>query len=450
MGAALLYVIASIVLIGSLATGIAYFDSSSTTSEISQSRSSQAYYASMSGLKAWRKIQQSANPSTYTLGDSTFTLSYTGSGLGPFAVTSVGAAAGDAHFASQKTYPAEEPEEGFSDFGPEIENQDEAITNFSPEATRPDGYTAAQWQALLNKYGGESWIRFANSLTNTNGAIWYRGDRGFCPGGNCPVGACSDGKCALGNGLRVVFSFVFNDKDASTNSSTAADVMAFCIMNAGNNDPDTAAGGAASGESYGEYLGYAGLGVHSVGIRPPKIGVEVDTYPNTTRNDDGDNNHIAALFWGQRDDAGYRDDNYHGAGGSSNNPENPEYESSAKIKNKDVGYAKGSLGNGYNRYNWLEDGATHTIRIEVLRNTSTRKYEIKVWVVDGRPSAAAAFMDVTVNYSGSSPLVDYLMPTAFSTSDNTSLGHVYFGFTEATGDASQTADLYGLRFEFIQ
>jgi len=221
-------------------------------------------------------------------------------------------------------------------------------------------------------------------------------------------------------------------------------------MNADNNDPDTAAGGAPSGESYGEYLGYAGMGVHNVGIKPPKIGVEVDTYPNSSRNDDGDANHVAALFWGERNDTGYKDDNYHGAGGSSNDPENPEYDRFARIQDKDVGYVKGTLGNGHNRYNWLEDGATHTMRIEVLRNTSTRKYEIKAWIVDGRPSAGSNFMDVTTSYTGSTPLVDYLMPTAFSTSDNASLAHVYFGFTEATGAASQTADLYGLRFEFIQ
>ncbi len=449
-GSALLYVIASIVLLGALGSGVAYFSASSSSSGVAQTRTNQAYYLSVSGLKAWRTIQQTTNPATFTFDDGTITLSYTGSGLGPFTVTSVGHVDGHANFESTKTHPAEEPGQGFDDFGHEIENNPDAITLFTSTASKPDGYTDAAWKAMLNKYGGATWVRFANSLKNTNGAAWYRGDRGFCPGGDCPAGSCFDGKCGFGNGMRVVFSFVFNDRDLSSNSKAAADVMAFCIMNAANNDPDTAAGGAPSDESFGEYLGYAGMGAFNAGIKPPKMGVEVDTYPNDSRNDDGDNNHIAALFWGQRNDEGYKDDNYHGAGGSAHDPENPEYDRHARIRDKDVGYCKGETGNGRNRYNWLEDGESHTIRIEVHRNTTTRQYEIMVWVVDGRPSEASDFLDVTQDYTARQPILDYLMPDAFSESDNAALSQIYFGFTEATGAASQTADVYGLNFEFIQ
>ncbi len=48
-GSALLYVIASIALLGALGGGVAYFSSSSSTSQLARTRSDQAYYAALAG-----------------------------------------------------------------------------------------------------------------------------------------------------------------------------------------------------------------------------------------------------------------------------------------------------------------------------------------------------------------------------------------------------------------
>ncbi|MFZ5812524.1 MAG: hypothetical protein ACOY4F_10815 [Thermodesulfobacteriota bacterium] len=50
-GSALLYVIASIALLGALGGGVAYFSSSSSMSQVSTTRATQAYYAALSGQK---------------------------------------------------------------------------------------------------------------------------------------------------------------------------------------------------------------------------------------------------------------------------------------------------------------------------------------------------------------------------------------------------------------
>lgn len=466
-GTILLYAIGAILVIGALSAGVTLMSPSTMNSVLENNCQQQSYYLALTGTNAWQRLQQASNPQTFHVGNAKFTLSYTGSGIGPFTITSVGCA-NSAHNNETNVYvqsykSLESPVSDLAQFGP-IENTTNAVVVYNPnDATAPAGYDAtawlANWTANATRYGS-AWLRFANSQYDTNGAAWYRGTRGFCPGGTCPAGACINGKCGFGNGIRVVFSFLFHDTDISTTSEEAADVMTFAIMNASNNDPALASGGAPSDESLGEYLGYAGLGVHGVGIKPPKIGIEFDTYPNDTRNDSPDRwgyraNHAAVLFWGLRNDAGYADDNYHGAGNGTDSPRNPEYDSTAKLNNKDVGYYKGTLGDGSRKYNWLEDGAVHTARIEIYRNTTTRRYEIKLWVIDGRPAASNAFLDVTTNYPGtgsysSSLRLDYLMPTAFISSDDTALSQVYFGFTEATGAKTQSADIYGFAAEFIQ
>ena len=221
-------------------------------------------------------------------------------------------------------------------------------------------------------------------------------------------------------------------------------------MNADNNNPDTASGGAVSGEKKGEYLGYAGMGYYGEGIKPPKIGIEFDTYHNDSRNDNKNENHAAVIFWGFRNDTGYADDNIHGAGGGVEGPINPVFNSNAGTAIRNKGYHKGDLGNGYS-CNWMEDALVHTVRVEVYRNTTTLKYEIKMWFVNGRPYSGDNFLNVAKNYSSNANiLLDYLMPAAFIEADNTKLGQVYFGFTEGTGDMTQNVDIYGFAAEFIQ
>jgi|GEM_PF-6234305 len=72
-GSALLYVIASIVLLGSVGAGVAYFSSSSSQTQVSHSPGVQAYYLSLSGKNHADKSGETSG--TYQLGDGSFILS---------------------------------------------------------------------------------------------------------------------------------------------------------------------------------------------------------------------------------------------------------------------------------------------------------------------------------------------------------------------------------------
>lgn len=499
-GAALLYAIGALLVMGSLAGGLALLTPSSTMTEQAENRHMRAYYLALTGLGFCQQIAKSLSSTTpsvtLSLGQDVITISYSGSVISGFTVTSKGTVNSGTpleanyilshHFSSNPgggddsgASPITLDSTGWSTTHPE--NVGYAITVFSKnQPSTPKGYDATTWAAeyaaYINKYGGSTWVRLADDMTDSNGALWYTGYRGFCPGGICPTGACYKGKCGLGNGLRAVFSFKFNDLDTSSDSRDAADVMTFAIMTGatGTNDPATASGGpTATQASLGEYLGYAGLGINGVGIKPPKIGVEVDTYPNGNSNvydrygnpqagsrNDYDtnnrvandmNNHVAVVFWGSRtNDPDLADDNRHGAGDGVNDPINPTY-NSRKTSGSGCGlYRRGKVGS----YQWLEDGQIHTMRVEVLRSTNSSTnvgtYEIKTWVVDGQPASTDAFMDVTANYTGStySALLDY--PVTLKATDNTALNQIYVGWTEGTGGATQNADIFGFSMEFIQ
>ncbi|QLA15768.1 hypothetical protein [Desulfolutivibrio sulfoxidireducens] len=71
-GSALLYVIASIALLGALGGGVAYFSSSSSTAQVSQSPNAQAYFLSLSGKNYANAT--SGTTGSFQLGDGSFTL----------------------------------------------------------------------------------------------------------------------------------------------------------------------------------------------------------------------------------------------------------------------------------------------------------------------------------------------------------------------------------------
>jgi hypothetical protein len=470
-GVALLYVIGAIAALGAIATAITTLTPSSTLTEIFSNTSSRAYYLAMSGQNAWKYLQQSSSPQSFTVSADKITLSHTFTSVySPYTVTSVGTAqpgtASEANFLITKSFSAETPINDLSQFSV-IENKDYSLTIFNPSSSiAPSGYDATTWAAEYaanSSTYGSAWLRIADNLFDSNGAAWYTGSRGLCPGGVCPTGSCINGKCGFGNGLRVVYSFKFNDLDSSSDSTAAADVMTFAIMTATTNSPMTAAGGPPDGSSLGEYMGYAGMGKYGVGIKPPKIGVEVDTFPNTgcgttcssngicysnTRCDNSIANHIAVVFWGDRNDVNYGDDNKHGAGGGSDgSPKNPQYDSRYK-SGAGCGYYERSKGRS--TYNWLEDGQDHTIRIEIIRSAALNKYEIKAWIADDSPGSTNTFMDVTKDYTGSSYalLLDYTV--TLTSADDTALDQIYFGFTEGTGGSTQNADIHDFQFEFRQ
>jgi len=144
-------------------------------------------------------------------------------------------------------------------------------------------------------------INLGGRLNDGYGSIWY--------GGDSDTANCIDGNCNLGKGFRAYFEFVSNLVDNSDESTTYGDGFTFSIISGvyevgpgyRNTKYDT-------GGPLGEYLGYAGPGLSGDGLKPPKIALEIDTFPNpgagsicgsNSRNDGPPAaNHIALDYWG--------------------------------------------------------------------------------------------------------------------------------------------------------
>ena len=490
-GASLIFMIATIVVIGALGAGVVLMTSGSSQNELAENRHLRAYYLALSGQNVWPVVKSSLTSGTtytYTLGSDSFTLlqSVVDQTNNIYTVSSQGIVSGGAPLEANfpMTYISRIWTPGSNDTGNEItfasgfstvhpENKPFAITVFDPnQSSTPSGYDptvwAQQYAAHINDYGGKAWVRFSNDLFDSNGAIWFTGNHGICTTTDCPAGTCKNGKCGLGKGFRAVFKFKFHDMDDWSDSRRYADVMTFAIMSAKYNNPSTACGGPASNISLGEYLGYAGMGPYGVGIRPPKFGVEVDTWPNPkegdpcsgdptsvdSRCDHSNANHVAVIFWGNRTDTNYGDDNRHGAGGSSSDksPMNPYYISSSAAD----GYRE--VVKGSSTYNWLEDGQDHTFRIEVWRDPNDRTaYRIKVWI-DSAAGYDSDFLNVNADYvhTDAALRLDYtfsLYNGVYKRNnyyDHDDLSQIYFGWTEGTGGATQNADIHNFKLEFRQ
>jgi len=136
-------------------------------------------------------------------------------------------------------------------------------------------------------------IQLGSGLSGGYGSVWYRGDTDIA---NCIVG-----RCFLGRGVRAYLEFEFDDTDNSASSTDFGDGFTFALISSSTyTNGDTGLGG--------EYMGYAGPGLSSNGLRPPKMAVEIDTFPNSgsgdvcrnnSRRDDGTANHAAVVYWGE-------------------------------------------------------------------------------------------------------------------------------------------------------
>lgn len=222
----------------------------------------------------------------------------------------------------------------------------------------------------------------------TSGCIWYGQD----------TGPCSDGVCDLGSGFRVFFRFKSVHEDTSKKSTDYASGFTFAVTSDTESPLATVCGGN------GAHLGYAGTQPdYDYWIAEPKMGIEVDFFPSNSgdcswnheycfNKEDGKNNHVAAIFWGNA--YGYKtkfgfvetnldlcssdncwslndhsgDDNRHGAG------QNAEYHSFNTKKNKS-GYEDRP-----NKTTWLEDAQEHTLRIDLDYNSTSGDAGIKAWV----------------------------------------------------------------------
>jgi hypothetical protein len=136
-------------------------------------------------------------------------------------------------------------------------------------------------------------IQLGSNLPGGYGSVWYKGDS--------DIANCIAGECLLGRGIRAYLEFQFDGTDTFADSTEFGDGFTFSLVSGANyTDGDTGAGS--------EYMGYAGPGLSSNGLQPPKLAVEIDTYPNpgagnvcgsNSRRDDGDANHAALVYWGE-------------------------------------------------------------------------------------------------------------------------------------------------------
>lgn len=454
-GATLLFIIAVLILLSFLATAISLLAPAATLTNLANNRDARARYLALSGLGFW----SAGTTGTYAIGDGSFTLTQSGpDASGYYTVTSRGTVLGGTGLEanvlltarrsalSPLTFTAD-----LSDFAAPVvgktENSASAITVYAANvaASGPGNGTGNGYgngngiKGAAGKAYASGWVRLGGAVKDTNGAIWYAGSRGSCPGGVCPDGMCQAGKCAFAKGLRAYFGFAFTLVDNDKRSESYGDGFTFTVINATGNNLATAAGGPASG-SLGEYLGYAGPGPSGCGIAAPKMAVEVDVYPNrgdeppdtvNSRRDSSVANHIAAVFWG---DAGLYDDNVHGAGSLPVNPSGPSF--------TNVGYYEQTKQDG--QPNWLEDGKEHALRLEIHRADAPTggTYLIEVWI-DG---SGDAFADVSKDYADETPQIAYA--TTLATVDHDKLDTVSFGWTEGTGKASQDVAIHDFSLEF--
>ncbi|QAZ68836.1 hypothetical protein C3Y92_16985 [Solidesulfovibrio carbinolicus] len=444
-GGSLVYVVVAITVVAALCVAVARLYSSTLSTSLAGVQDARAYYLALSGLNVWSAGKTGA----YSLPGGMFTLAQSGpDAQGYYTVTSLGSYADNANClltAKRKSAKSITFDDDIEDFVLPVvgktANSKYAVLVFDKDL--PDaqsGWSEAEWATLwaanANRYAG-GWVRLGGNAADTNGAIWYGGDYGACSATPCPSGACRDGACTLGKGLRAFFRFTFSCYDASADSTSCADGYTFAVISA-DNSAATASGGPASG-SLGELLGYAGPGPSGLGIAPPKLAVEVDTYPNkgkgketetNNRHDAGNENHVAVVYWG--DDSGRNasyDDNAHGVGA------NPTAGSTGY-------FAKAKAASGPN---WLEDGEPHALRLELHRTgegAASGTYRVKVWV----DPKASGRDDVTADYAAELPLLDHT--TTLAGRYNTGLDVIRFGFTEGTGGGVQTVAVSDFSLDF--
>ena len=521
-GDILIGLIIAIIIAGVLGAGIYSLTTTSSFSEILDSNTDSAYELAKSGIRMGRST---GVPGTFNLPDAnhTFTIAIVNNGTN-WVITSTGTV-NTGLWQTQRliTYAVPTSEwllGNSSPSGSTAPNPSNIIINGPSSGGAPWGPNTGTSEAT----GGSSNAVTVNTTSNTinlggavndsYGSIWYNGTSLL---NNCDNGACSFGS---GSGLYVYFEYINSKEDYTTTSTNSADGFTFAVISSLNNRNIT--GGAPNGISMGELMGYAGPGNsttvypstdprYGLGIVPPKMAIEFDTFPNTagnlcssanggSRNDHNANttdtsttfrDHAALIFWGASSpsstsdavpilagevlpssgqctigaanypDASF-DDNVHGAGGTGGDPQNSSSTSSS-------GYYEGPLQtcnvNAPNTCNWLKDGYKYSIRIEINRLSLT-SFTVNVWVLSWNPNCSTAntcfsnaisptgltsqqildFQDVLVPFTDNIPAQiaasNITIPASISGIYNAgAFNTVFFGFTEATGEATQSITL---------
>ena len=350
-------------------------------------------------------------------------------------------------------------------------------TGFSSQADISFARNIADFKAEVGKER-ESTAGFVSVDTTTSqislgqfmgsqfGAVWYAG--------SASQGNCQGGKCRFGGGFTAFFVFTMQ----KSSSYALGDGFSFALFNGEDNDLYSVGGHGGMGELMA-YAGssYVSSGVYldnkgGQGIRPPKIAVEFDPYPNTgcpsspcssdSRCDDTDGrDHMAYVFWGNNttscsgfgDTSGQKsyDDNKHGSGsGGVNEPQN-------SITTDTLSYFKG-FGWGST---WLERTVAYAFRIEITRSAGTGNYnyEVKSWIKECPDFACTAhtegtFGNTKVAYTADTPTIRRTIADGnqivLDSTYHSKFDKFLFGWTAATGGATQNIILKDFKMYFVK
>ncbi|NJB67873.1 type II secretory pathway pseudopilin PulG [Desulfobaculum xiamenense] len=268
------------------------------------------------------------------------------------------------------------------------------------------------------------------------GCVWYQGSEAS--------GNCTNGTCDFDDGFRAFFTFKHVTPDTSGDSKTAGDGFTFAVVQATDNTP------ADCGIS-GARLAYSGTGGAGDGsLAPPKLGVEIDAFPN-----DGDawdtqllptdaRNHLAVVYWGATRD----NDNQHNATVST-----PNAYTNAGLTTQARNPANAALENGVyipaSVTEW-EDGFEYSVRVEANRTIEDAvqhiyRYDIKTWIRDCATADCTTFSDLTADYTDTT--APYANSTIYYDNDLGSFDRILFGWTVSSFNSQEiTIADFGFRF----
>lgn len=478
-GSTLVPLIIAVVLMSALGISIYNLTTSSSYGELQANNNDNAYELALAGMRYGVSLGQSNFPATtFQMPDSnhTFTISIT-SGT----VTSTGVVNPGTLWEARRVLTSSLPS------GLLVNNGIIGFNNGDmPGFGSPTGGGSNASNAIVSN-GASNSVILGGSVYNSFGSLFYDG--------SSAAGSCTNGACSFGQGLNVYFEFIFPE-DNTKDSTNSGDGFTFAIISAITNTLDSTGGNpsaaltdsSGNGAAGGELLGYAGPGNTGKGIILPKMALQFDTYPNAasadlcgagSRNDATSNanwnfDNVSLMFWGSQKtltgNCTYSQganqikypmsnfgDNVHGA----SDPNSP-----ANAPNSTGGgdYYAGSWhpckSNSNNKCNWMEDGNWYVARMEIVRagaanSSGTYDYRIRAWVgrKDGSDnwSCAGTFSannltQVQTPYTDCSPQIDRTV--SLLATDHGNFSKIYFGFTEATGAATQQPTIQNLRVAF--
>lgn len=485
-------VIVAMLVIGVLGAGIYSLTNSSTFTGLLSNKNDQAYQLAQAGVRyAIDNIFQSNPnyPSTdFFLPDNAHKFNIT---VANNTITSIGIVNAGTFLETQRQiiYNVLSSWDSGSGSGspPSLPAPTQPVISLQNDAP---SFTPTQNAAGAITVSSTGTITLGGGVGNNSGTILYQG--------SSSISNCNAGACYFPCGLRAYFQFTAN-QDNSNDSTAIGDGFTFVVLSAINNTRDRS-GGAPYGNSVsmGELMGYAGPGnttpagtaatKDSLGLKPPKMAVEFDFYPNSGETSSGcgsgredylaspaayTNNHMAIIFWGANpvvttqcavNGTNYPqasfDDNVHGAGSgdtstATSGPVNsgsplvvftPPYAGS-------TGYYAGTsttcLTPANGTCNWMEDGHTYSFRLEISRDgTNDGLYQINGWIYRDSTTPPTGFSDVTTPFTASVPQISRTI--TLDSINDAALNQIYFGFTEATGSATQNTQISNLGVFFPQ